>query len=77
MSYGFGILLVDVLNRVRIPGTGFPLGFWFAQQGSIIVFVLVILVYGLAMNRLDARHHEELERIRRGGAGGGEASAGR
>ena len=34
VSYGFGILLVDVLNRVRIPGTGFPLGFWFAQQGN-------------------------------------------
>ena len=55
VSYGFGILLVDVLNRVRIPGTGFPLGFWFAQQGSIYVFVVLIFVYVWAMNRLDAR----------------------
>jgi putative solute:sodium symporter small subunit len=55
VSYGFGILLVDVLNRVRIPGTGFPLGFWFAQQGSIYVFVVLIFVYVWRMNRLDAR----------------------
>ncbi len=54
VSYGFGILLVDVLNRVRIPGTGFPLGFWFAQQGSIYVFVVLIFVYVRRMNRLDA-----------------------
>ncbi len=56
VSYGFGILLVDVLNRVRIPGTGFPLGFWFAQQGSIYVFVILIFVYVWRMNRLDAEH---------------------
>ena len=55
VSYGFGILLVDVLNQVRIPGTGFPLGFWFAQQGSIYVFVALIFVYVWRMNRLDAR----------------------
>ncbi len=54
VSYGFGILLVDVLNQVRIPGTGFPLGFWFAQQGSIYVFVALIFVYVWRMNRLDA-----------------------
>jgi putative solute:sodium symporter small subunit len=54
VSYGFGILLVDLLNRVRIPGTGFPLGFWFAQQGSIYVFVLLIFVYVWRMKRLDA-----------------------
>ncbi len=54
VSFGFGILLVDVLNRVRIPGTGFPLGFWFAQQGSIYVFVILIFVYVGLMNRLDA-----------------------
>jgi putative solute:sodium symporter small subunit len=56
VSYGFGILLVDVLNRFRIPGTGFPLGFWFAQQGSIYVFVILIFVYVWRMNRLDAEH---------------------
>ena len=53
VSYGFGILLVDVLNRIRIPGIGFPLGFWFAQQGSIYVFVVLIFVYVRKMNRLD------------------------
>jgi putative solute:sodium symporter small subunit len=56
VSYVFGILLVDVLNQVRIPGTGFPLGFWFAQQGSIYVFVALIFVYVWLMNRLDAEH---------------------
>ena len=54
VSYGFGILWVDVLDRVRIPGTGFPLGFWFAQQGSIYVFVALIFVYVWRVNRLDA-----------------------
>ncbi len=53
VSYGFGIILVDWLNRIRIPGTGFKLGFWFAQQGSIYVFVVLIFVYARLMNRLD------------------------
>jgi putative solute:sodium symporter small subunit len=53
VSYGAGILLAEPLNRLRIPGTGFPLGFWFAQQGSIYVFVLLIFVYVALMNRLD------------------------
>jgi putative solute:sodium symporter small subunit len=48
---------VDELNRFRVPGTGFPLGFWFAQQGSIYVFVILIFVYGWRMNRLDEEHH--------------------
>jgi len=51
VSYGFGILLVDQLNLIRIGG--FQLGFWFAQQGSIYVFVLLILIYVRLMNRLD------------------------
>ena len=55
VSYGCGILFVDHLNAFRLPGTGFKLGFWFAQQGSIYVFVLLILVYVIAMNRLDRR----------------------
>ncbi len=59
---GCGVLFADALNRFRLGG--FPLGFWFAQQGSILVFVLLILVYGLVLNRLDAEHHRELERIR-------------
>ena len=56
VSFGCGILFVDELNRVRIPGTGFQLGFWFAQQGSIYVFVALIFVYVWLMNRLDARY---------------------
>ncbi len=53
VSYGFGIVLVDALNTITIPGTNFPLGFWFAQQGSIYVFVVLIFVYVRLMNRLD------------------------
>ncbi len=53
VSFGFGILLVEPLNRIRIGG--FQLGFWFAQQGSIYIFVLLILVYVILMNRLDRR----------------------
>jgi putative solute:sodium symporter small subunit len=60
---GCGVLFADTLNRFSIGG--FPLGFWFAQQGSILVFVLLILVYGLVLNRLDAEHHRELEQIRK------------
>ena len=51
VSYGFGILLVDELNTIRIGGFG--LGFWFAQQGSIYVFVVLIFVYVWLMNKLD------------------------
>ncbi len=53
ISYGAGILCVEPLNRIRLPGTGFPLGFWFAQQGSIYVFVVLIFVYVKLMNGLD------------------------
>lgn len=54
VSFGFGILLVDWLNQFRIYG--FPLGFWFAQQGSIYIFVILIFVYVALMNRLDHKH---------------------
>lgn len=64
VSFGCGILFADWLNQFRLPGTGFPLGFWFAQQGSIVIFVVCILIYCLMMNRLDRRHHEELEALR-------------
>ncbi len=64
VGLGCGILFADHLNKINLPGTGFPLGFWFAQQGSIIVFVFLILVYCLFMNRLDARHHEQLTKLR-------------
>ena len=63
---GCGVLFADWLNQFELPGTGYPLGFWFAQQGSILVFVLLILVYCLLMNRLDRKHHREIEAIRGG-----------
>ncbi len=53
VSYGFGILLVDVLNQYSL--FGFKLGFWFAQQGSIYVFLLLIFYYARRMNQLDRR----------------------
>lgn len=55
VSYGAGILFVEQLNRFTLPGTSFPVGFWFAQQGSIYVFVALIFVYVILMNRLDRR----------------------
>ncbi len=56
VSFGCGILLVDWLNQFRFPGSGFKVGFWFAQQGSIYVFVILIFVYVRLMNRLDKKH---------------------
>ncbi|MDA1332519.1 MAG: DUF4212 domain-containing protein [Proteobacteria bacterium] len=50
-SYLFGIILVDQLNAISIGG--YPLGFWFAQQGSIYVFLILIFYYVKHMNRLD------------------------
>jgi putative solute:sodium symporter small subunit len=55
VSYGAGILFVEQLNAFTLPGTNFPVGFWFAQQGSIYVFVALIFVYVVLMNRLDRR----------------------
>lgn len=59
VSFVFGILLVDELNQIRMGG--FKLGFWFAQQGSIYCFVIIIFVYVWLMNRLDREFdvHEE------------------
>ena len=51
VSYGCGILFAGALNEFRIGG--FPLGFWFAQQGAIYVFVILIFIYVRLMNRLD------------------------
>ena len=51
VSFVFGILLIEPLNNIVI--LGFPLGFWFAQQGSIYTFVILILVYAKMMDRLD------------------------
>ncbi len=55
VSFGFGILLIDELNQIKIAG--FKLGFWFAQQGSIYVFVLLIFVYISLMSRLDKKYN--------------------
>jgi putative solute:sodium symporter small subunit len=59
VSYGFGILMVDWLDQFEF--FGFKLGFWFAQQGSIYVFVLLILAYVIIMNKVDREHdvHED------------------
>lgn len=54
VSYGAGILFRDPLNQIKIGG--FKLGFWFAQQGSMYVFVVLIFVYVKLMNKLDKKH---------------------
>ena len=53
VSFGFGILLLDVLNRIEIGG--FQLAFWFAQQGSIYIFILIIWVFAYRADRIAAR----------------------
>lgn len=59
VSFLFGIILVDTLNLIRIGGVG--LGFWFAQQGSIYTFLVLIFVYARKMNALDRKYdvHED------------------
>jgi putative solute:sodium symporter small subunit len=63
-SYVFGILLVEQMNGITVGG--FKLGFWFAQQGSIYVFVVVIFVYAWLMNRIDQKYdvHEDPKKDR-------------
>ncbi|MFH0825337.1 MAG: DUF4212 domain-containing protein [Pseudomonadota bacterium] len=53
VSFGFGIILVEPLNR--ISAAGIPLGFWFATQGSELCFVIIIFVYCYVMNRLEKK----------------------
>jgi len=55
VSFGCGTLLADWLDQWMLLGTTYPLGFWCAQQGSIYVFVVLIVIYVFAMNRLDRR----------------------
>ena len=59
VSYGFGIILVDVL--IEITFFGFKLGFWFAQQGSILTFIVLIFIYVRGMAKLDNKYavHED------------------
>ena len=59
VSFGFGILLSDWLDQFRIGG--FKLGFWFAQQGSIYVFIILIFTYVYLMNRLDKKFSKDRE----------------
>ena len=61
ISFGCGILLRDWLDA-NVPGVGHaPFGFWMAQQGSIIGFVLILIFYAFLMNRLDKKHGYDLE----------------
>jgi len=55
VSYGFGILFVHQMNKISIAG--YELGFWFAQQGSIYVFVALIFFYVSRMNKLDRKYN--------------------
>ena len=59
VSFGCGILLAPWLNQWKLFGSGYPLGFWFAQQGSIYVFVILIFIYVIFMNDLDRRYSNE------------------
>ncbi len=59
VSFGFGILLVEPLNNIQIGG--YKLGFWFAQQGSIYTFLVLIFFYAARMNKIDREYdvHED------------------
>lgn len=54
VSFGCGILFIEPLNNIVI--FGFPLGLWFAQQGSIYTFLILTLIYAVRMDRLDDKH---------------------
>ncbi|HEX4856028.1 MAG TPA: DUF4212 domain-containing protein [Limnobacter sp.] len=56
-SFGAGLLLVDLLNWVSLGA--YPLGFWFAQQGAILVFVLLVFVYARGMDVIDRDHQSD------------------
>ena len=63
VSFGFGIIWAE--NLVQIKFGGFKLGFWFAQQGSIYFFVIIIFIYIFLMNKLDKKfysNHEERDK---------------
>ena len=57
VSFGFGLILVEPLNSIRLGG--YKLGFWFAQQGSIYTFVGLVFWYSKKMNALDKKYHVE------------------
>ncbi|MBA4489759.1 DUF4212 domain-containing protein [Paracoccus sp. S1E-3] len=57
VSYGFGIILRPLISGIPVGGS--DLGFWFAQQGSILIFIALIFWYAARMNRLDREHGVE------------------
>ena len=59
VSFGAGILFADMLNNIKLGG--YPLGFWFAQQGSMYIFIALIFIYAKLMDNIDRRFnvHEE------------------
>lgn len=57
VSFGFGLLLVEPLNAIRLGG--YKLGFWFAQQGSIYSFLALVFYYSAKMNQLDKKYDVE------------------
>ena len=59
-SFLLSIVWVEALNEFQLGG--FPLGFWIAQQGSIYVFILLILTYALMMGKLDRKFHPDSHR---------------
>ena len=59
VSFGFSIIFVDKLNEFNL--FGFKLGFWWAQQGSIFTFVILVFVYSIVMNRVDRKYQQEIE----------------
>lgn len=60
VSLGAGVVFADFLNQWTLPGTGYPLGFWFAQQGSLLCFLGIILIYATVMNRVDIAYKHKL-----------------
>ena len=72
-SLGLGVLFAAPLNEVRF--FGFPLGFWFAQQGAILVFLLLLVVNAVAMDRIEREPDEPRRDPDAGGSGSGDADA--
>ena len=59
VSFGFSIVFIDNLNKLNF--FGFKLGFWWAQQGSIFVFVVLVFVYSILMNKVDQNYQEKMK----------------
>lgn len=60
VSFGLGIVFVEPLNAIKLPG-GVPFGFWMAQQGSIYIFVVLIFIYANQMDKLDRKFRRRAE----------------